>query len=156
MSRVYLVVLLAGAVVFTFVGCGGDGGDGDSGGTMTLEEYFEQAFDISTRAGEVGTLLKLMVLGDDTAGSYAEELNQLQQSAEDIVPPQAILDDHESLVGELGRLADTAELADVASQAGDEEGLASAKIAVTESLRSILDILLEVRYSITPTPAPAP
>ncbi len=150
MNRLYLVVVPAVIAVFAFAGCGGDSG-GDNGGSgnggggdETAQDYLAQVVEIAQRVGELDSLLGAVELGDDAAGSYAEELRELQQSAKDLIPPEALRDAHESYVEAIGGLADSAAQADVAAQAGDEEALTSAKGDSDEISRIILDALREI------------
>jgi hypothetical protein len=143
------VVVSAVIVVFAFAGCGGDSGGGNGGGgnggaDETAQDYLSQVVEIAQRVGELDSLLGVVELGDDAAGSYAEELRELQQRAKDLIPPEALRDAHESYVEGLDGLADSAAQVDAAAQAGDEEALTSAKRASDESSRLILDALREI------------
>ena len=145
MNRLYLVVVPLVIVVLAFSGCGGDSGGGNGGADETAQDYLSQVVEIAQRTGELDSLLGVVELGDDDAGSYAEELRELQQSAKDLIPPEALRDAHESYVEGLGGLADSAAQADAAAQAGDEEALTSAKAAADESALLILEALREVK-----------
>lgn len=144
MNRLYLVVAPAVIVVFAFAGCGGDSDGGNGGADETAQDYLSQVVEIGQRVGELDSLLGTVELGDDAAGSYAEELRELQQSAKDLIPPEALREAHESYVEGLGGLADSAAQADAAAQAGDEEALNSAKRGSDEGSRLILDALREI------------
>jgi hypothetical protein len=155
LNRLYLVVVPVVIAVFAFAGCGGDSGGGNGGGgnggaggaggaDETAQDYLAQVVEIAQRVGELDSLLGAVELGDDAAGSYAEELRELQQSAKDLIPPEALRDAHESYVEGIGGLADSAAQADVAAQAGDEEALTSAKGVSDESSRLIIDALREI------------
>lgn len=154
MNRLYLVVVLAVIAVFAFAGCGGDsggddgggnGGGGGSGGTdEAAQEYLAQIVETAERVGELDSLLGAVKLGDNTAGSYAVELRELQQRVKDLTPPEALRDAHESYAEAIGGLADSAAQADAAAQAGDEEALTSAKGDSDEISRIILDALREI------------
>ncbi len=145
MNRLSLVVVPAVIVVLAFGGCGGDSGGGNGGGGEAAQDYLSQVAEIAQRVGELDSLLGVVELGDDAAGSYAEELTELQESAKELIPPGAMRDAHESYVEGLGGLADSAALADAAVQAGDEEALAGAKAAADESALLILEALREVK-----------
>jgi hypothetical protein len=149
LNRLYLVVVSAVIVVFAFAGCGGDsgggnGGGGNSGADETAQDYLSQVVEIAQRVGELDSLLGAVELGDDAAGSYAEELRELHQSAKDLIPLEALRDAHELYVEGLDGLADSAAQVDAAAQAGDEEALTSARRASDESSRLILDALREI------------
>ena len=121
-----------------------DGGGGNGGADGTAQDYLAQVVEIAQRVGELDSLLGAVELGDDVAGSYAEEFRELQQSAKGLIPPEALRDAHESYVEGIGGLADSAALADAAVQAGDEEALTSAKRVSDESSRLISDALREI------------
>jgi hypothetical protein len=157
LSRFLLVFPLAIVLVFALAGCGGgDGGDGgpDNGESLTAEEYSGQVNTIAAQAAELGRLVVALDFEEGDATSYVEDLKGLQQSSEELIPPEALRDAHEVFLEGLGLVAEGAELADEAIQSGDEDGFEAVQPAVSDGLDLLVDALLSIRQVMYATPTP--
>lgn len=157
MSRFPLVLPFAIVLVLVLAGCGGDdGGDAgpDSGGSLTAEEYSGQANTIAARAAELGRLVVALDFEEGDASSYVEEMKGLQQSGEELNPPEALRDAQQVFLEGLGLVAEGAVLADEAIQSGDEDDFEAVRPAVSDGLDLLLNALLTMRQVVYATPTP--